>query len=458
MPVLCIVHTPLVEMQHQLGSNDIKKLPKGTTDMSAPFPEATTLAVPDDEAIHEEHHVPMTTDRLIISHLVLVEAQIVFPTQIEFVYGIPETPAMQNRWHITERIVAHQHIYVPHVCLLGCRFDYQYSTLTRQILDLQTYVSHIHCVFFTIGFSILGLREGITFQGGHNILHGMLFSVLLSRKTEEDSTIGIQRRYIQKSPALNTFNEVWAVPIPPIYQQMRESDILLLDLVKEFQTQFQLRLEYIQTLAMKLILFLYPFVGHVWTMINRPVLPGVHIMTGYYHLSPVYLTKRTYPLSASGMCEVSRLGIACIINDYVAIFTASGGSIAFQYPYPLAVKLPIIPGRITHKVMHGLVIGVNDMLTDVPDILPFYLQKQSSAIESEVTPLGLLCEYIIEFLVEALKHWVYSRCQVVHSRLLTCPSYAFSLIIPAFASFFFSYFNKVEETEGLEATVEAEID
>jgi len=421
MPVLWVVHTPPVEMQHQLCANDIKKLSESLTGMGAPFPEAATLAMPDDEGIHEEHHIPMTADRLIITHLILIKAKIVFPTQIELVDAVPETPAMKHRWHITECIIAHQHIYIPHVFLLGCGFDYQHSTLTRQILDLQTDVCHIYCVFFTICLGILGLREGITFQGGHNILHGMLFSVLLPRQTEVDPTIRIQSSYIQKSPALNTFDEVWTVAIPPIHQKMREPDVLPLEFVQEFQTQLQLRLEYIQLLAigtMNCILFLYPFSGHVWTMVNRPVFPGIHIMAGYYHLSPVYLAKRTYPLSAGGMCGLSRLGIACIINGYLTISAASCGSIVLQYPYPPVVKFSAIPGRITHKVMHGLVIGVNDMLTDAPDIPPLYLQKQSSAIESEVRSLGWLSEYIIEFLVEALEHRMANGCKKVHHNLL----------------------------------------
>ena len=119
MPVLLIVHTPLVEMQHQLGANDIKKLPKGMANVSAPFPETAALAMPDNEAIHKEHHVPMATDGLIITYLILVEAKVVFATQIELVYGIPETPGTQNRWHIAECIIAHQHIYLDFVIILA---------------------------------------------------------------------------------------------------------------------------------------------------------------------------------------------------------------------------------------------------------------------------------------------------------------------------------------------------
>lgn len=141
-------------------------------------------------------------------------------------------------------------------------------------------------------------------------------------------------------------------------------------------------------------------------------------MAGYYHLSPVYLARRTYPLPAGGMSGVSRPGIARIIDDYVAIFTASCGSILLQYPYPPAVKFSVISGRITHKVMHGLVIGVNDMFTDVPDIPPLYLQEQSGSIESEFRPLGLLSEYVIEFLVEALEHRMANGCKKVHRNLL----------------------------------------
>jgi hypothetical protein len=424
MPVFWVVYTPPVEMQHQLGADYIKKLIEGAADMSAPLPEAATLAMPDDEGIHEEHHVPMTTDRFVVPHLILIEAKIIFTTQVELVHRIPETPAMQDRWHITECIIAHQHIYVPHVLLFGCGFDDQHSTLTRQILNLQTDVGDIHdihCAFSTIGFGIFGFREGITFQGGHDILHGMLFSVLLSRQTEVNMTIRIQSGYIQKLPDLNAFDEVWAVAIPSIYQQMREADILLLEFIKEFQTQLQLGFEYIQLLAIgivKCVLFLDPLLGKVRTMVYGPILSGIHIVAGYYYLSPVYLAKRTYPLSASSMSRISRLGIPCIINDYIAIFTASCGSIVLQNSYPPVIERYFIPWGITHKVMHGLVIGINDMLTDVPDILPFYLQEQSSTIESEVSPLGLFPEYVLEFLVEALEHGMANGCKEIHHNLL----------------------------------------
>jgi hypothetical protein len=99
----------------------------------------------------------------------------------------------------------------------------------------------------------------------------MLFPILLARQAKVDSTICIQRRYIQESPTLNTFDEVWTVAIPPIYQQMREPDTPPLEFIEEFQTQPQLRLEYIQLSAvstMNCILFLYPLLGKVRTMIR----------------------------------------------------------------------------------------------------------------------------------------------------------------------------------------------
>jgi len=61
-------------------------LPEGLAGVNTPLFETTTLAMPDDKAIHEEYHIPMATYRLIISHLILIETQVIFPTEIEFVW------------------------------------------------------------------------------------------------------------------------------------------------------------------------------------------------------------------------------------------------------------------------------------------------------------------------------------------------------------------------------------
>ena len=56
----------------------------------------------------------------------------------------------------------------PYVSLIRCYAQSFYGTgITRQILDFQIYVCHIHCALLTICPSILSLREGISFQGGH---------------------------------------------------------------------------------------------------------------------------------------------------------------------------------------------------------------------------------------------------------------------------------------------------
>ena len=78
--------------------------------------------------------------------------------------------------------------------------------------------------------------------------------------------------------------------------------------------------------------------------------------------------------------------------------------------------------------MHRLVIGANDMLTDIPDILPLYLQEQSSAIESEVHLLGWFTEYVVEFLVEALEHGMANRCKEIHHNLLANHYMLFALL------------------------------
>ena len=105
MPAFWIGYTPLIERQHQLGMDHVQKLSESLTLMSAPLPETPTLTMPDDEAIHEEYHVPMTADRLVIPHLILSKTKIIFPVQIELIYLIPETPATKYRWHITECII-----------------------------------------------------------------------------------------------------------------------------------------------------------------------------------------------------------------------------------------------------------------------------------------------------------------------------------------------------------------
>ena len=94
MPTFWIRYSPLLEMQHELCEDHIQKLSEGLTGMRAPLTETSTLAMPDDEAIHKEYHIPMTTNRLVISHLILcfgyrvasVKPKIIFAMQIEFVY------------------------------------------------------------------------------------------------------------------------------------------------------------------------------------------------------------------------------------------------------------------------------------------------------------------------------------------------------------------------------------
>jgi hypothetical protein len=91
MPAFWVGHTPLIERQHQFGMDHVQKLSESLTLMSAPLPETSTLVLayagmPDDESIHEEYHVPMTADRLVTTHLILVEPEIIFSMQIELVY------------------------------------------------------------------------------------------------------------------------------------------------------------------------------------------------------------------------------------------------------------------------------------------------------------------------------------------------------------------------------------
>jgi hypothetical protein len=203
MPPFWMLHTPFVKMHHQLSANHIQKLSESVTRMSAPLPEASTLTMPDDEAIHEEYHIPVTTDRLVITHLILVEPKVILPMQIELVYPVPEAPSTKQRWHITECITAHKHIYVLHVFLLGSGFDYEHSTLTRQVLDLHPHISNIHCAYVSVCFGVLCSAEGILSQGGHKILHRMLFSILLTRQAEVDATIGIQGCYVKAFSTLN---------------------------------------------------------------------------------------------------------------------------------------------------------------------------------------------------------------------------------------------------------------
>ena len=66
MPAFWVFHTPFVKMHHKLCANDIQKLSEGLARMIAPLPEASTLTMPYYKGIHEEHHIPMTTNRLII--------------------------------------------------------------------------------------------------------------------------------------------------------------------------------------------------------------------------------------------------------------------------------------------------------------------------------------------------------------------------------------------------------
>ena len=102
MPAFWIGYTPLIERQHQLGMNHVQKLSESLTRMSASLPETPTLTMPDDEAIHEKYHIPMTADRLVTTHLkvsLLVEPEIIFPMQIELVYLVTETPSMKYRWY-----------------------------------------------------------------------------------------------------------------------------------------------------------------------------------------------------------------------------------------------------------------------------------------------------------------------------------------------------------------------
>ena len=54
MPAFWIGHTPLIEIQHQLGMDHVQKPSESLARMSAPLPETPTLTMPDDEAIHEE--------------------------------------------------------------------------------------------------------------------------------------------------------------------------------------------------------------------------------------------------------------------------------------------------------------------------------------------------------------------------------------------------------------------
>jgi hypothetical protein len=86
MPAFWIRYRPLLKMQHQLGTDHIQKLSESLTRMSAPLPETPTLTMPDNEAIHEKYHIPMTADRSVTTHLILIEPEIIFPMQIELVY------------------------------------------------------------------------------------------------------------------------------------------------------------------------------------------------------------------------------------------------------------------------------------------------------------------------------------------------------------------------------------
>ena len=68
------------------------------------------------------------------------------------------------------------------------------------------------------------------------------------------------------------------------------------------------------------------------------------------------------------------------------------------------------------------------MLAHIPNILPFYLQHQPSAIESEVYSLGWLTEHIVEFLIEVLKHWMANGCKKIHHNLLCGHYMLFALL------------------------------
>jgi hypothetical protein len=125
---------------------------QGLASVGAPLSEAATLAMPYDEAIHEKYHIPMATYRLIISHLVLIKPQVIFPTEIEFVYGIPKAPATQYRWRITECIIAHKHIYVIHIfCGVGLTITTRRLPdrfLTFSVMSATYTLRIIFCLFF----------------------------------------------------------------------------------------------------------------------------------------------------------------------------------------------------------------------------------------------------------------------------------------------------------------------
>ena len=97
MPEVWIFLAPRIKMQHQLSPNRIQKLAKSATQMETPLSEAPTLPMPDEKRIHQKDHIPVATDRFLVSHLVLVESQIIFRMLIKLIDFVSETPTPQQK-------------------------------------------------------------------------------------------------------------------------------------------------------------------------------------------------------------------------------------------------------------------------------------------------------------------------------------------------------------------------
>ena len=140
----------------------------------------------------------------------------------------------------------------------------------------------------------------------------MLGWEFITIKVEVDTAISIQRRDIQTFLILNTFDEVWTVAIPGIYQQMRKYNIPFLNIVHQLQSQLELGFEEIHFLGQTS--FFYPILWQIRTNLDWPIFAFICVMAGYYHLSIVHFTKRTYPLSACSKCTIARFRITCVVE------------------------------------------------------------------------------------------------------------------------------------------------
>ena len=331
MPSSRVIHTPLLKMKHQLRAYNVQKLPKSIASMCAPLSETsavvpptngrTELAMKYDIAIHKKCHIPMTANGPISSNLILVKTKLILATLIEFVYAVTKTPSGKQQWDLTVKVVAHKNVYLPQVMLFFCGFDNQHPSFARQILYLQLHFCDIRHTYFTVCFVVVCSAESIFFHGGYKLLDVMLYTIRLIKQTAKDATICIQRCYIQMLPILNTFDEIWTIAIPGIHQKMREVNTTLFQIVNQFQTQFQFGIKHIDILTKTFIFCFYPFFRHIGTEVDRPILSGISVVTGYYYLTIINLTKRANPLSVSGKGRATRLMVTCIVNDGISVIT-----------------------------------------------------------------------------------------------------------------------------------------